>query len=119
MLVRVERLREKMGKREKRNVLQVPRVLHGVARVDDDLRASAGVRDEQDLLVEPEVPAVVRVRPVGRELLVHRLPERGVVGKGRVRRLDTASRHLLALFLLWLADDISYFSYLKGGGGGQ
>lgn len=42
-------------------VLQVPGVLHGVARVDDDLGPLVGVGDQEDLLVQPEIPYAFRV----------------------------------------------------------
>lgn len=62
----------------------MPGMLHGVAGVYHDLRALLGVRDEEDLLAQPEVPAAVRVDSVGGEFLVQRFPERRVVGERRV-----------------------------------
>lgn len=42
-------------------VLQVPGVLHGVARVDDDLGPLVGIGDQEDLLIQPEIPYVFSV----------------------------------------------------------
>jgi hypothetical protein len=61
-------------------ILEVPGVFHGVARVDYDLGPFIRVRYEQYLLVQPEVPAAVRIGVGGAETLVEHLPYRGVVG---------------------------------------
>ncbi len=77
-------------------ILQVEGVLHHVEAVDGDLRAAIRLGNEQHLLVQPKVPAVVRAGLARQKGLVEGQPQLGVVGIWAPRRLWTTR---LALFV--------------------
>lgn len=86
----------------------MPGMLHVIPRVDDDLNPLVGVRHQQHLLVQPEVPAIVRVGRVRREVLLCDLPERCVVGEWRVCGLYVQFQ-LISLPLLASGPPLFYY----------
>ena len=63
------------------------RVCHDIQAVDGNLGAFASLREEQYLLIQPEVPVVVAPSFAGHEVLLQREPQLGVVQIRTPRRL--------------------------------